>query len=63
MTIMEFDYKAFVKPGYKRYEIDRAEYPTVDDLFDLACDCTAAEVFLIRCYEDGRELFTIRNAE
>ena len=59
MTIFEFDMMGSNR--YKRYTIDRHVYPTIDDLRELAFDCFTDKVYLIRCYIDGQEAFTIRH--
>jgi hypothetical protein len=61
MTKMIIDNKATAEKKYECYDIDRNEYPTVDDLTMLAQDCMNDEVYLIRVYENETELFTIRN--
>ena len=61
MTKMIIDNKATAEKKYECYDIDRNEYPTVDDLRMLAYDCMNDEVYLIRVYENETELFTIRN--
>ena len=61
MTKMIIDNKATAKIKYECYDIDRNEYPTVEDLKQLARDCMNNEVYLIRVYENETELFTIRN--
>lgn len=61
MTKMIIDNKATAEKKYECYDIDRNEYPTVDDLRMLARDCMNDEVYLIRVYENETELFTIRN--
>ena len=61
MTKMIIDNKATAEKKYECYDIDRSEYPTVDDLRMLARDCMNDEVYLIRVYENETELFTIRN--
>ena len=58
---MIIDNKATVREKYECYEIDRNEYVTVDDLKSLAADCMNDNVYLIRVYENGTELFTLRN--
>ena len=55
--------KQLQRKKYECYDIDRNEYPTVEDLKSLAEDCMNNEVYLIRVYENETELFTIRNEE
>ena len=61
MTKMIIDNKATTKKKYECYDIDRNEYPTVEDLKSLAEYCMNNDVYLIRVYENETELFTIRN--
>ena len=61
MTTMIIDNKATSNKAYESYTVDRNEYPTVEDLKDLAYECMNKEVYLIRVFEDNNELFTIRN--
>ena len=61
MTKMIIDNKATAQKKYECYDIDRNEYPTIEDLKLLAEDCMNDEVYLIRVYENETELFTIRN--
>ena len=61
MTKMIIDNKATAQKKYECYDIDRNEYPTVEDLKSLAEDCINDEVYLITVYENETELFTIRN--
>lgn len=61
MTTMYIDNKATAKKAIELYEIDRNEYPTIDDLRNLAWDCMNNNVYLIRVFENNNELFTIRN--
>lgn len=58
---MYIDYKAGVNKKYQLFELDRNEYPTIDDLKLIALDCMNNEVYLIRVFENNNELFTIRN--
>ena len=61
MTTMTIDNKAFIKPAYEYFKIDRTEYKTIDDLLALACECMNEDVYLIRVYENDEEVFTVRN--
>lgn len=63
MTTMLIDYKASAEKAYQNYEIDREIYPTVDDLKELTYECINSTVYLIRVYENGAELFTVRNSQ
>lgn len=61
MTTMIIDNKATSTKPCEKYIIDRNEYKTEKDLLELAGDCMNENVYLIRVYENGNELFTIRN--
>ena len=61
MTTMIIDNKANAIKSIEVYEIDRYEYQTIADLEELAFDCLNEEVYLIRMFENGKELFTMRN--
>lgn len=63
MTKIVIDNKAFVKPAYECYRIDRNEYRTVNDLMMLAGECVNKDVYLIRVYENDEELFTMKNSK
>ena len=61
MTTMIIDNKATATKSIEKYIIDRNKYDTVKKLKELASECMNEDVYLIRVYENDKELFTFRN--
>ena len=61
MTKMVIDNRAAAKKAYEVYEIDRNEYPTVEDIMDSAVDMMNNETYRLTVYEDDKVLFSWLN--
>lgn len=63
MTKMIIDNRASATKRYEAYEIDRNEYPTNDDLVELAHDCMNADVYAITILVNEEVLMKLTNRE
>ena len=61
MTKMIIDNRATASKAYEAYIIDRAEYPTVNDIIALVYECMNSDVYKITVYENGTEIVTRLN--
>lgn len=61
MTKMIIDNRATAKKPYEAYEIDRNEYPTIDDIYEVITDCLNSDVYSITVTENGKEIIKVIN--
>lgn len=63
MTKMIIDNRATADKRYETYVVDRNEYPTEQDLAELAVECMNKDVYSITIYIDEEILFSIVNRD
>ena len=63
MTKMIIDNRATAIKRYEAYEIDRSEYPTNDDLVELAHDCMNEDVYAITILVNEEVIMKLTNRE
>ena len=63
MTKMIIDNRATATKRYESYEIDRNEYPTNDDLTELAYDCMNKDVYSVTIYVNEEMIMKLTNRE
>lgn len=63
MTKMIIDNRATATKRYEAYEIDRSEYPTIEDLERVAYECMNKDVYSIAIYVDEEMIMKLTNRE
>lgn len=60
-TTLLIDNRATAKVPYEHYVIDRAYYPTYEDLVEMVKDNMNSDVYKITVYEDDVEIISMLN--